>query len=111
MFFFKYILSSLNFRIAQPLFLGGLISYFSPGQTEITKNEAYYYATGVVMSMFINVLIVYPFLLYLYHTAMKIRVACCSLIYRKVGMSVNLHKIYYSTRNIFQYSFLSGNAS
>ncbi|KAB0797838.1 hypothetical protein PPYR_08831 [Photinus pyralis] len=70
-------------RIFQPLLLGELITYFSPGQTTMTKNEAYGYAGGVVACSLLQVLILAPYILELAHIGMKMRVACCSLVYRK----------------------------
>ncbi|KAK4880384.1 hypothetical protein RN001_008530 [Aquatica leii] len=70
-------------RMAQPLLLGKLISYYTPNQTSITKSEAYGYAAGVVCCSLLAVLIVHPYVLDVLHIGMKMRIACCSLIYRK----------------------------
>lgn len=45
--------------------------------------EAYFYATAVVLASFINVCLMHPFLLSQLHLGMKMRVAMCSMIYRK----------------------------
>lgn len=71
-------------RIVQPLCLGGLVSYFAPGQTTISKTEAYYYAGGIVACSFVPVAVFHHFILYIFQIGMKIRVACCSLLYKKV---------------------------
>uniref|UniRef100_A0A336LKT5 Oxysterol-binding protein n=1 Tax=Culicoides sonorensis TaxID=179676 RepID=A0A336LKT5_CULSO len=68
-------------RVTQPLFLGGLIAYYSKGNDNI--NEAYLYAGGVIMCSLLNVLIVHPYMLSQLHTGMKMRIAACSMIYRK----------------------------
>ncbi|KAF5283716.1 hypothetical protein FQR65_LT13751 [Abscondita terminalis] len=70
-------------RMVQPLLLGKLISYYTPNQTTITKAEAYGYAGGVIGCSLLSVLIVHPYQFGVLHIGMKIRVACCSLIYRK----------------------------
>ncbi|XP_053685764.1 probable multidrug resistance-associated protein lethal(2)03659 [Sabethes cyaneus] len=70
-------------RIFQPLCLGGLVSYFAPGQTAISRTEAYYYATGIVLCSLVPVVIFHHFILYIYQIGMKIRLACCSLLYKK----------------------------
>ncbi|XP_039444244.1 probable multidrug resistance-associated protein lethal(2)03659 [Culex pipiens pallens] len=70
-------------RIVQPLCLGGLVSYFAPGQTTISKTEAYYYAGGIVACSFVPVAVFHHFILYIFQIGMKIRVACCSLLYKK----------------------------
>ncbi|XP_071455642.1 ATP-binding cassette sub-family C member 4-like [Hetaerina americana] len=72
----------LTVRISQPLFLGKLISYFTPG-SEITKESAYLHAGGVILSSGVAIIVTHPYMLSLMHIGMKVRVACCSLIYRK----------------------------
>ncbi|XP_054270037.1 probable multidrug resistance-associated protein lethal(2)03659 [Macrosteles quadrilineatus] len=72
------------FRVSQPLFLGKLIEYFTrDGGGTVSKDEAYFYAGGVVMCSALSVFIMHPYMLGIMHIGMKIRVACCSLIYRK----------------------------
>nr|CAH7729852.1 unnamed protein product [Callosobruchus chinensis] len=70
-------------RIAQPIVLGQLIYFYTPGQQEISQEEAYYYAAGVVLCSLMNVLLAHPYMMGMLHLGMKLRVACCSLIYRK----------------------------
>ncbi|GBP66208.1 Probable multidrug resistance-associated protein lethal(2)03659 [Eumeta japonica] len=64
--------------------LEGLIRYFTPSDSRVSSTEAYLYAAGVVGFMAINAAMMHPMLLWLLHISMKIRVACCSLIYRKL---------------------------
>ncbi|KAG7207731.1 hypothetical protein KM043_009345 [Ampulex compressa] len=88
-------------RVMQPLFLGRLLRYYNT--TEVTDFEAYMYALGVIMCSAINIFVIHPYMMAILHMGMKIRVACCSLIYRKalrlsrtalgettVGQAVNL---------------------
>lgn len=70
-------------RIFQPLCLGGLVSYFAPGQTTIGKEAAYGYAAGIVLCSLLPVMIFHHYILYIFQIGMKIRVACCSLLYKK----------------------------
>ncbi|XP_053685732.1 ATP-binding cassette sub-family C member 4 [Sabethes cyaneus] len=70
-------------RVAQPLLLGGLVSYFSPGQTEISKAQAYYYAAGVIGCSLFPVLTFHPFILYILEVGMKLRIGSSCLIYSK----------------------------
>lgn len=85
----------------QPLFLGRLLRYYST--VEVNLTDAYLYAFGVIMCSAINVFVIHPYMMAILHMGMKIRVACCSLIYRKalkltrtalgettVGQAVNL---------------------
>lgn len=69
--------------MAQPIFLGQLLQYYMPDEVEITRQQAYWYAAGVVLSVLSTVLIVQPYMLAVLHLGMKLRVACCSLVYRK----------------------------
>lgn len=67
----------------QPVALGKLIQYYSPNQTEISKTEAYLFAGGVIGCSLVNVFVTHPYMMAILHMGMKLRVACCSLIYRK----------------------------
>lgn len=70
-------------RISQPLLLGRLMDFYVPNQTSMTIREAYTYATCIVLSSFFYVMVSHSQILSLQHLGMKIRIACCSLIYRK----------------------------
>ncbi|KDR24429.1 putative multidrug resistance-associated protein, partial [Zootermopsis nevadensis] len=89
-------------RMIQPVFLGGLIRYFSQG-SGISHDMAYLYAGGVIVCSLFNIFWKAPIWLAVLHTGMKMRVGVCSLIYRKalrlsktalgettVGQAVNL---------------------
>nr|CAD7603849.1 unnamed protein product [Timema genevievae] len=69
-------------RISQPLLLGQLLKYFEPGST-MPKEEAYLYAGGIVIITGFSSLYYSHYLLKTAHLGMKMRIACCSLIYRK----------------------------
>ncbi|CAG9575865.1 unnamed protein product [Danaus chrysippus] len=69
--------------IAQPVFLGKLVEYYSPDQKTMKPQEAYMYAGAVVLCSALNVFVVHPYMMAILHMGMKFRVACCSLIYRK----------------------------
>lgn len=69
-----------------PLCLGGLVTYFAQQENElISKEYAYYYATGIVVFSIIPVLVFHPFIFYIFQMGIKIRVGCSSLIYKKVS--------------------------
>lgn len=67
----------------QPLALGKLIEYYKPNHSGISLRDAYLYAGGVIACSFINVFVQHPYMMAILHMGMKMRVACCSLIYRK----------------------------
>ncbi|KAF9409362.1 hypothetical protein HW555_011256 [Spodoptera exigua] len=69
-------------KIAQPVFLGKLVEFYSPGSS-MKQEEAYMYAAAVVACSALNVFVVHPYMMAILHMGMKFRVACCSLIYRK----------------------------
>ncbi|CAG9863581.1 unnamed protein product [Phyllotreta striolata] len=71
-----------NQTVVQPLILGQYLSYYNENSI-ISQEEAYYYAAGVVLCSLISVLCIHPYMLGVCHIGMKMRVACCSLIYRK----------------------------
>jgi hypothetical protein len=79
-------------RLSQPLFLGRLVRYFSESNSDssITLEEAHIYAAGVVLCSGLNIFVIHPYMMGIVHMGMKIRVACCSLIYRKVIHSINV---------------------
>lgn len=75
-----------NFSLVHPLCLGGFINYF--GQTEddvvITFGDAYWYASGMVLSFLFVVVTFSPFVLYLIDVSGTIRIGLSGLIYRKI---------------------------
>ncbi|XP_060519010.1 probable multidrug resistance-associated protein lethal(2)03659 isoform X2 [Cylas formicarius] len=70
-------------ELVQPLILGPLLRFYMPNEEDITLTQAYWYAAGVVFCSLTNILISHPYMLGVLHFGMKLRVACCSLIYRK----------------------------
>lgn len=71
------------FRLSQPLLLSQLLKYYEPGQTELTRNDAFMYSGLIVIMSFMNVLCIHRYMFCVVHLGMKLRVAACSLIYRK----------------------------
>ncbi|XP_017787048.1 PREDICTED: probable multidrug resistance-associated protein lethal(2)03659 isoform X2 [Nicrophorus vespilloides] len=77
------LVGELGIRLVQPIALGQLISFYTSNGDNITKDEAYLYAGAVVLCSLLNVFFQHPYMLGCLHLGMKIRVACCSLVYRK----------------------------
>ncbi|KAF4521035.1 hypothetical protein B566_EDAN002530 [Ephemera danica] len=78
-------------KVAQPIFLGRLIMYFSQVEVDspISREGAYLSAGGVSLCSLLALLLVHPYALGTMHIGMQMRVAVCSLIYRKF-----LHYLY-----------------
>ncbi|XP_018565535.1 probable multidrug resistance-associated protein lethal(2)03659 isoform X2 [Anoplophora glabripennis] len=70
-------------KLSQPLLISNFLRYYEPGQNAMTKDEAYIYAGLIVIFALINVLCVHGYYFCVSHLGMKLRVATCSLIYRK----------------------------
>ncbi|KAB0797837.1 hypothetical protein PPYR_08830 [Photinus pyralis] len=70
-------------RLSEPLLLGEVIAHFTTEQTSDSQNVAYGYAGGMVACAVLRSLLSAPYQMAVSHIGMKMRVACCSLIYRK----------------------------
>ncbi|XP_060872041.1 ATP-binding cassette subfamily C member 4-like isoform X2 [Metopolophium dirhodum] len=74
----------ITYRISQPILIGELLEYFNP---DYSKNSdiryAYICASSLVISLFITTNIHYLLDQEVFNEALKVRVACSSLIYRK----------------------------
>lgn len=70
---------------SKPFLLGHIVTFARETYPEYVgvKFEMYFYATAVVLSSAFNVILMHPYLLCQLHLGMKIRVAMCSMIYRK----------------------------
>ncbi|PSN41132.1 Multidrug resistance-associated protein 4 [Blattella germanica] len=71
------------FRVAQPVLLGKLIQYFNK-ESKMSKNEAYGYAGGLIVVTTCSIALNHHSMLLAQKIGMRIRIACCSLIYRKI---------------------------
>lgn len=69
-------------KVIQPLLLGGLIRYFTPNST-VSKTESYLYAMGVSLCAVMLAVAHHPYFFGVQRIGMKMRIACCSLLYRK----------------------------
>lgn len=72
----------------QPLCLGGILSYFayldSPDLPEVSKQSAYINAIGIILLTLMTIIVVHPFSLNNIQIGTRMRVACTSMIYKKV---------------------------
>nr|CAH7746327.1 unnamed protein product [Callosobruchus chinensis] len=70
--------------LVMPLCVRNLVSFFEPGQTRISIDEAYIYAGALVLCLIVNSLIAHPSVMGIQHLSQKMRVSCSSLLYRKI---------------------------
>lgn len=79
---------NITHRVLQPFTLGLLIEYFEPG-SQTAKSHAYAFACSLVLLTFLHSLLKHHIDLATLEIGMRLRIACSSLIYRKV-----LEKLY-----------------
>lgn len=84
-FFISFLFLQEVTKVVQPLLLGKLIRYFT-SEPSISETEAYLYAMGMSLSVIILAIFHHPYFFTVQRIGMQIRVACCSLLYRKVFM-------------------------
>ncbi|PNF15051.1 hypothetical protein B7P43_G16818 [Cryptotermes secundus] len=71
------------FRVAQPIFLGKFIIFFNKN-TAVTRDEAYMYAGALICTALFSIFLAHHSFLACQKIGMRIRIACCSVIYRKI---------------------------
>ncbi|XP_072393688.1 ATP-binding cassette sub-family C member 4-like [Diabrotica undecimpunctata] len=76
------ITTDLVLRLIQPIMLGKLLDYFKP-EAQVSKNDALMYAGIIVAINVLNFLISNQYMIEGFHSGMRIRAACCAVIYRK----------------------------
>lgn len=69
-------------RLTQPVFLGLLLDYFTPN-SQTTRESAFWYAGALVTLSAISAISINQYILGSFTNGMKVRLATCSLIYRK----------------------------
>lgn len=76
------LLIEMLFKVTTPIFLGRIVRYYAnPENSNIS--EAYLYSGGIIACSFFNILFSHALMLTNLACGMKIRVAACSMIYRK----------------------------
>ncbi|EDV91220.1 probable multidrug resistance-associated protein lethal(2)03659 [Drosophila grimshawi] len=68
-------------RVTQPICLFGIMAYFAGDDTDLTKAQLY--AAGLMAGTVFSVAFGHPYMLGVLHLGMKMRIALCSLVYRK----------------------------
>lgn len=70
-------------KVLQPVLLSGLIRHFTSGG-DVSLLHAYFYAAGVSVCAIAIALTHHPYFFYVTRMGMWLRIASCSLIYKKV---------------------------
>nr|XP_023023834.1 probable multidrug resistance-associated protein lethal(2)03659 isoform X1 [Leptinotarsa decemlineata]XP_023023843.1 probable multidrug resistance-associated protein lethal(2)03659 isoform X1 [Leptinotarsa decemlineata] len=70
-------------KIIQPMLISKLVSFFQPNSPEASSKEIYTYASIIVLSSLMQVMCNHNYQMLVMTLGMKVRVAACSLIYRK----------------------------
>ncbi|XP_051862486.1 probable multidrug resistance-associated protein lethal(2)03659 isoform X2 [Drosophila albomicans] len=78
---FLLLLQEFLTKITQPICLFGIMAYFAGDDPNLTKAQLY--AAGLIAGSVLTVFGGHPYMLGLLHLGMKMRVALCSLVYRK----------------------------
>ncbi|XP_060518435.1 probable multidrug resistance-associated protein lethal(2)03659 [Cylas formicarius] len=79
---FLYFFMEMCAKLSQPIALSKLLEYYQPDST-MSQNEAYIYATLIVLSSLVYILCQHTFMLHALHLGMMIRVAASTTLYRK----------------------------
>ncbi|XP_052868167.1 ATP-binding cassette sub-family C member 4-like [Anopheles cruzii] len=79
---FITIVNDIFIRLAQPIVLGWLLMYFRK-DTDVTRESAFYYAGTIVLLNALSVVTINQYVLGSFQNGMKVRIAVCSVIYRK----------------------------
>lgn len=69
--------------VSKPLLVGELVAFFEKGQTNISRSQAYVYGVALVLAFFCRTFCMHNCMLYMNQLAIKIRIAICSVLYRR----------------------------
>jgi len=69
----------------QPLLLGALVHYFDP-TSDMETFDAYLMAGGISLTAIITAIVHHPYFYGTQRLGMRLRIASCSLVYKKVGI-------------------------
>lgn len=81
---FTVLVQEIFLRLYLPIALGDLLDYFRKDSTT-TRNQALWYASIVVVVNACCAVLINQYIVNAFHYGMRVRAACCALIYRKVS--------------------------
>lgn len=78
--------------ILYPLIISWIVAYFNvdSGTKRVTQSEALTYAGYLVVCMVFSIAISHHANLMLQQMGMRVRIACCSLVYKKVRIRISI---------------------
>lgn len=69
----------------QPLLIGGLLAYFDSDESGyVNSSHAYINAISLILCLIASIVFEHFTQIEILHLGMKMRVACCSIVYYKV---------------------------
>ena len=83
--------------------LGGLLKYFKTGNADKSYESALYYAAAISIATAISAITINQSIFGAFHIGGRIRVAVCSVVYRKV-LNFNINIYVYLCMRIFNKS-------
>ncbi|XP_063908432.1 probable multidrug resistance-associated protein lethal(2)03659 isoform X2 [Zophobas morio] len=84
LFGFLRLFDEVMMEIVPPFCIGRLLSYYEGTNSDVSETEAYLQALAIALCLILNALLTHPPYMGLMHLTMKMRIACSSLIYRKM---------------------------
>ncbi|KAJ8954547.1 hypothetical protein NQ318_000781, partial [Aromia moschata] len=94
-----YLIQEFIVKLSQPVLITRFLRFYEPNQTDMHIEDAYMYAGLIVLFAFANVMCIHHYYFCVMHLGLKIRVATCSLIYRK---ALKLNKSAFASTTVGQ---------
>jgi len=90
----------------QPILIGRLLSYFNTeGEKTTNLEQAYMYAACLTISTLVTMVLYHIPQVDMIHYGMKMRIACCSIIFRKVCLIIKNKKICFYTQLLYNMQY------
>ncbi|CAH1736108.1 unnamed protein product [Aphis gossypii] len=81
---FLFCIIEIIFNLSQPILIGELLEYFNHNHSKnIDIKYAYLYSSGLICSILMSTILIFYTYEEIMNEIMKVKVACCSLIFRK----------------------------
>ncbi|KAI2473933.1 ATP binding cassette (ABC) transporter subfamily C member [Diabrotica virgifera virgifera] len=80
--FIDFVFNTIN-SIIRPYVIAHFVAYFAPGQTVLTRNDAYFYGCGILVIHFVALFYNHNYMIWIQMFAIEMRTAFSSLLYRK----------------------------